>query len=250
VNCTTAIRVASYTSKIRNKKPFTFLFDIYSGGEICEILGGFILLTELFERIFRDGKPHPSFGKAHILIVLLHIASNEPIGRYKLSKELAISDSSVRTIIKYLKEIGLVNAIPKQGHVLSSEGRQFIKEIKKELIEIRTDLSLKELTMGTFDTICQLRNAALKVKTGVELRDEAIKVGADGATTIIFEKNTLFIPPKPIEDLRKSNKDIHNMLTSNFDIQEGDVFIVGTASDRKKATEAAIASVLTLLLPE
>jgi len=209
-------------------------------GRFARILGGFILLTELFERIFRDGKPHPSFGKAHILIVLLHIAS----------KELAISDSSVRTIIKYLKEIGLVKAIPKQGHVLSSEGRKFVKEIKKEFIEIRTDLSLKALTIGKFDTICQLRNAALKVKTGVELRDEAIKVGADGATTIIFETNTLFIPPKPIEDLKESNEDLYNMLTSNFDLQEGDVLIVGTASDRKKATEAAIASVLTLLLPD
>jgi len=219
-------------------------------GRFARILGGFILLTELFERIFRDGKPHPSFGKAHILIVLLHIASKEPIGRYKLSKELAISDSSVRTIIKYLKEIGLVKAIPKQGHVLSSEGRKFVKEIKKEFIEIRTDLSLKALTIGKFDTICQLRNAALKVKTGVELRDEAIKVGADGATTIIFETNTLFIPPKPIEDLKESNEDLYNMLTSNFDLQEGDVLIVGTASDRKKATEAAIASVLTLLLPD
>ena len=40
------------------------------------------------------------------------------------------------------------------------------------------------------------------------------------------------------------------MLISNFDLQDGDVLIVGTASDRKKATEAAIASVLTLLLPE
>nr|WP_287586501.1 DUF4443 domain-containing protein [Candidatus Borrarchaeum sp.] len=125
-----------------------------------------------------------------------------------------------------------------------------MQEIRKELIEIRTDLNLKALTIGKFDTICQLRNAALKVKTGVELRDEAIKVGADGATTIIFEKNTLFIPPKPIENLKTSNEDLYNKLTSNFDLQEGDVLIVGTASDRKKATEAAIASVLTLLLPE
>ena len=204
----------------------------------------------MFERIFRNGKPHPSFGKAHILIVLLYIASKEPIGRYKLSKELEISDSSVRTIIKHLKELGLIKALPKQGHVLSNEGKNLMQEIRKELIEIRTDLNLKALTIGKFDTICQLRNAALKVKTGVELRDEAIKVGADGATTIIFEKNTLFIPPKPIEDLKESNEDLYNMLTSNFDLQEGDVLIVGTASDRKKATEAAIASVLTLLLPD
>jgi len=218
-------------------------------GRFAKILGGFILLTELFERIFRDGKPHPSFGKAHILIIILYIALKEPIGRYKLSKELEISDSSVRTIIKYLKEIGLVKAIPKQGHVLSSEGRKLVEEIKKELIEIRTDLNLKELTIGKFDTICQLRNASLKVKTGVELRDEAIKVGAEGATTIIFEKNQLFIPPKPIENLKEANEDLYNILTSNFDLQEGDVLIVGTASDRKKATEAAIASVLTLLLP-
>ncbi|MHA2061750.1 MAG: DUF4443 domain-containing protein, partial [Candidatus Sifarchaeia archaeon] len=218
-------------------------------GRFAKILGGFILLTELFERIFRDGKPHPSFGKAHILIILLHITPKEPIGRYKLSKELEISDSSVRTIIKYLKEIGLVKAIPKQGHVLSSEGMKLVEKIKKELIKIRTDLDLKELTIGKFDTICHLRNASLKVRTGVELRDEAIKVGADGATTIIFEKNKLYIPPKPIEDLRKTNETFYNMLISNFDLQEGDVLIVGTASDRKKATEAAIASVLTLLLP-
>lgn len=213
------------------------------------IIGGFILLTKLFERIFREGKPHPSFGKAHILIVLLYIASKEPIGRYKLSKELEISDSSIRTIIKYLKELGLIKAIPKQGHVLSSDGRQLVKEIKKQLIEIRTDLNLKELTIGKFDVICQLRNAASKVKSGVKQRDEAIKVGADGATTIVFDKNQLFIPPKPIRDLRETNEEIYYMLTSHFSLQDGDVLIVGTAYDRTKAMEATIASALTLLLP-
>ena len=88
------------------------------------------------------------------------------------------------------------------------------------------------------------------MKSGIQLRDEAIKVGADGATTIIFEKNMLFIPPKPIEDLRVTNKEIYNTLISNFSLQEGDVLIVGTASDRKKAMEATIASALTLLITE
>jgi len=218
-------------------------------GRFASIFGGVILLTKLFERIFREGKPHPSFGKAHILIVLLYIASKEPIGRYKLSKELELSDSSIRTIIKYFKELGLIKAIPKQGHVLSSEGKKLVKEIKKKLIDIRTDLDLKELTIGKFDAVCQLRNVASKVKDGVTQRDEAIKVGADGATTIIFEKNQLFIPPKPIEDLREINEEIHGTLTSHFRLQDGDVLIVGTASDRKKAMEATIASALTLLLP-
>lgn len=100
-----------------------------------------------------------------------------------------------------------------------------------------------------FDAVCQLRNVASKVKDGVKQRDEAIKVGAEGATTIIFEKNQLFIPPKPIEDLRKTNEAIYRMLTSHFNLQDGDVLIVGTASDPKKAMEATIASALTLLLP-
>ncbi|MCK5587469.1 MAG: DUF4443 domain-containing protein [Candidatus Lokiarchaeota archaeon] len=219
-------------------------------GSFARKIGGFILLTKLFEMIFREGKPHPSFGKAHILIILLYIASKEPIGRYKLSKELEISDSSIRTILKYLREIGLVKAIPKQGQVLSSEGRKLVKEIKKELVEIRTDLNLKELTIGKFDVICQLRNATSKVKTGVKQRDAAIKVGAEGATTIIFEKNKLFIPPETIEDLRETNEEIYSMLTSHFNLQDGDVLIVGTASDRKKAMEATIASALTLLHPK
>ncbi|MFX1520606.1 MAG: DUF4443 domain-containing protein [Promethearchaeota archaeon] len=217
---------------------------------MTKIIGGFILLTRLFERIFKEGKPSPSFGKAHILIVLLHIASNEPIGRYRLSKELEISDSSIRTIIKYLKELKLIKAIPKQGHVLNNEGRKLVKEIKKKLIEIRTDLNLKELTIGKFDVICQLRNAASKVKSGVKQRDEAIKVGANGATTIIFEKKQLFIPPKPIRDLRETNEEIYDMLTSHLNLHEGDVLIVGTASNRAKAMEATIASALTLFLSE
>jgi predicted transcriptional regulator len=211
------------------------------------------LLTQLFERIFREGKPHPSFGKAHILIVLLHIASNEPIGRYRIAKEsgIEISDSSVRTIIKYLKELGLVKAIPKQGHVLSSKGREFLNLLEQQIIAIRTDLSLKELTLGNFDAICHLRNMASKVTDGVTQRDEAIKVGAEGATTILFEKNQLFIPPKSRGDLRDTNEEIYKMLTAHFKLKDGDVLIVGTAnSDRKSAMEAAIASALTLILED
>jgi predicted transcriptional regulator len=179
----------------------------------------------------------------------LYIASKEPIGRYRLSKELEISDSSVRTIIKYFKELGLVKAIPKQGHVLSSKGREFVREIKKKIIAIKTDLSLKELTLGNFDVICHLRNMASKVTDGLMLRDEAIKVGAEGATTILFEEDQLFIPPRSMGDLRDTNEEIYKMLTSQFELEDGDALIVGTAnSDRKSAMEAAIASALTLIL--
>jgi len=99
------------------------------------------------------------------------------------------------------------------------------------------------LTVGDVDVATVVKGVSDLVDKGIEQRDEAIKVGADGATVLVFEDGELVLP----EDLGGVEEEVVSELLDNFELSEGDVVIIGTGDsvlDAERGAWAAADSIM------
>lgn len=79
------------------------------------------------------------------------------------------------------------------------------------------------------------------IRSGIEQRDAAIKMGASGATTLLFKENK-FLIPRIDYDALKDNHLLSEQLIENLHPQDGDVLIIGSDNRSKKKAEFAAKS--------
>ena len=180
--------------------------------------------------------PLPRFSKIHVQMALDLISKHERIGRKQITSELGIGEGSVRTILDDLKERGLITS-SRGGHTLTASGKSFLSK-PSEFVRV----DVVDLTVGKVNVAIIARGAASKVKRGIEQRDEAIKVGADGATVLVFKDGKLRFQDSFIEVGKEASRE----LTKALKPRDGDVVIIGTASDVRTAEAGARAAVRTL----
>ena len=186
----------------------------------------------------------PYFMEAHVVKALSVIDNQGPVGRSKLAETLGLGEGSMRTLIRHLDKEGLVE-ISREGIVLTSSGASLVSNMKSSLSQ-PIEISKGSLTVGRFNMAVLVRGAADAIRTGLEQRDAAIKVGALGATTLISSKGRLTMPL--VEgDVFRGAPNIRETLVSQLKPQEKDVIVVGSASDRLTAEFGAIAAALETL---
>lgn len=185
-----------------------------------------------------DMGPKPLFDELEIFRTLKLVGENEPVGRKKLARKLDLGEGSMRTILARLKDENYVSSTA-QGHVLTEKGRQELEKRSREILEI----SVEDLTVGDVDVAVLVEDASEKVDTGIEQRDEAIKAGAEGATTLIYRDDRL-----RLSDSETSVEEgIESKLLESFHLSEGDLIIIGTANNREDAERGALAAAESLL---
>jgi hypothetical protein len=82
----------------------------------------------------------------------------------------------------------------------------------------------------------------------MEQRDEAIKIGRGGVTTLIVEKGTLMMPGFGSDvDMNKQYPADSEQIIKIFNPEEGDVIIIGSENSSQAAEEAAWVAASTLL---
>jgi len=180
--------------------------------------------------------PLPRFAEAHVRRSLELIAKHKAIGRKRLAEELGVGEGSVRTILSQLKRQGLIRSSG-GGHELTSKGRRELGRAGKFV-----EVDAGDLTVGEVDIATLIKGAASKVKRGIEQRDEAIKAGAEGATVLIFRNGRLRFP----DGFFKIANETAERLMASLEPEDGDVIIIGTASDAVKAEAGARAAARTL----
>lgn len=79
----------------------------------------------------------------------------------------------------------------------------------------------------------------------MEQRDRAMIAGADGATTVLVKNGKLQIPGGI--DLEGIYPDTASTLSKLFDLENGDIIIIGTASEYELAEEGAVTAALDLI---
>jgi len=179
-----------------------------------------------------------SYSIAHVVKVLF-LLSEKPMGRHQLMKEIGLGEATVKTLIKRLKNNNLIKKSTK-GNVLTKKGTLLVNKILKN-ISRPVEIAIKKYTVGKYNFAILVKNSSNRVRSGIEQRDEAIKIGADGATTLVCKNKRLIFPgcDRKVVDLEK-------ILRKNFKIENEDVIVIGSGSTKKKAEEASIIIALSL----
>jgi len=203
-------------------------------------------ILEIVERVRGKIAPgrSPLFTEAHVVKALEEISSQKGVGRLKLSKELQLGEGAARTLVKHLKNEGLIE-ISKSGILLSEHGRRMFSSLRAVISE-QIEVPSSPLTVGLFNVAVLIRGRADAVKYGLEQRDAAVMAGAKGATTLIFSKNKLTMP-RAEEDVFKGNVTIRNLLLSKLNPKQGDVIIIGSADEEIRAEFGTKMAALQLL---
>jgi predicted transcriptional regulator len=185
----------------------------------------------------------PYFIEAHIVKALM-IISRKPVGRASLAKALGLGEGSIRTLIKHLERAGIIET-SHEGIVLTRSGQKLVYSIKSRISEI-IDIPKSALTVGASNVAVLVKGVADSVKSGLEQRDAAIKVGAQGATTLIFSNERLAMPLTN-EDVFKELPKVRDTIISKLTPKEDDIVIIGSAGDKLTAQLGAIAAALETL---
>lgn len=200
---------------------------------------------EILEKITREKAPGPSptFSVFHMLRAI-ELIGKKAIGRSKLAKELGVGEGAMRTMIKRLKDAGLVT-ISKLGCVLTSKGLKLWNEYNT-VLRRKVEIGKIELTLADYNFAILVKNRGHKVKSGMEQRDAAIMVGAKGATTVMFKGKRLIIPSVS-DDVAKNFPKAANQMVRLLQPEENDVIVVGSADSLVRAEYGALAAAWTLV---
>ena len=127
-----------------------------------------------------------SFELVHIFKVFQLLNKNEHVSRSLLCKELSLGEGSVKTLIKHLKMQGLIHST-NHGTILTEKGK-ILSSALVQSIPAETDMPQCSIALGKFNYAVLLKQAGFAIKSGIEQRDAAIKVGALGATTLFVQR--------------------------------------------------------------
>jgi hypothetical protein len=185
----------------------------------------------------------PSFDEAHVLEALEDINGLGTVGRLRLSKDLDLGEGETRTLVKHLKNEGLID-ISKSGISLSEAGKKLLSSLRTILSE-QVVVPSTPLTVERFNFAVRVAGMKNSVKYGLEQRDAAMMAGAKGATTLVFTKSGLALPGTG-EDVSKSGSAVIAAL-SKLNLREGDVVIIGSGDEKIKAELGAKTAALELL---
>ncbi len=199
-------------------------------------------LTKLLNTDARQGPP-TQFHPWHLLAAFYTFCqSTSPIGRYKLGSDLGLGGGSIRSLIRFLRDRGLIEPVSRQGHRLSPEGKRHCEKLNQMLIKLM-ELPQSSYTIDTSNFGCHLHQMAHHITNGVEQRDAAIQAGATGATTLIqtSDPNQLIMPTS--YEVKK--QDVYQLIET-FDLQEGDIIIIGSGATLISAKLGAFAATITV----
>jgi len=182
----------------------------------------------------------PSFELYHVIKLFLLLDLKEPIGRNLLSKELGLGITSIRTLIKRLRQYRLIDVDIVGGCFLTEKGREIVSKIKKNINKIAdistiidNDLKICNYAFAAILTKFRLRAESIGI---ANIRDMAIRNGAKAALVIFIKNSKAYLPPDESinEERYKSLYRIKNFL----DAGEDDVIIVTFSDDRIIAEKA------------
>jgi predicted transcriptional regulator len=189
-----------------------------------------------------------SFDMAHIFKALQIIEDRGHASRTLLCQELNLGEGAVRTLIKHLKMKELIET-SNAGTKMSEEGKRFFAEILSCLPK-GCSLPKCSIALGKYNYVVLLKQHSFAVKSGIEQRDASIKMGALGATTLLFSKGRFVMPTTNIMfDPLKKELSIYKLLIKKLEPVEGDVIIIGSDDINRQTAELAAknAALLTLI---
>jgi predicted transcriptional regulator len=187
-----------------------------------------------------------SFNMVHVFKALQLIKSRGHISRDLLSKELGLGEGSIRTLMRHLQMNNMIKAT-NAGTTMTQKGKALLLEL---LSSIPTEMNLPKcsIALGKFNYVVLLKQHSHAIKSGVEQRDAAIKIGAKGATTLLYKQNKFVMPSSINYDSLQKEPKISKLLIRMLNPEEGDAIIIGSDDMHKKRSEFAAKSAALLTI--
>ena len=189
-----------------------------------------------------------SFDVAHILKALQLIEKRGHVSRELLSRELALGEGVIKTLIKHLKMQNMIYTA-NSGTKMTEKGRSIFSHIISS-ITAEANIPKCSVALGKFNYAVLLKQFNFAIKSGVEQRDAAIKMGAKGATTLLY-KDRGFVMPSidgTFNPLQKEPEICKLLINRLQPIEEGDVIIIGSDDITKRSAELAAKSAALLTI--
>ena len=141
---------------------------------------------------------------------------------------------------------GLIEST-KSGTRMTQKGKTISLQLFSS-IPVETSIPKCSVALGEFNYVVLLKQFGFAIKSGIEQRDAAIKMGALGATTLLFKDDKFVIPGTNYNSLRKESH-IAGLLTEKLNPEIGDVIIIGSATEDERTAELAAknAALLTIM---
>ncbi len=204
-----------------------------------------MVLEKLGEVLTSNYKgPKAGFTQAHVLKAVLVLGHLKSVGRYRLGLILDLGQGEVRTLIRRLKETGLV-VIQTSGCSLTKVGQKEYLKINR-LLPWSFAVNGRSLGMGESCWVVDVRGRSDRIKKGIEQRDAAVKAGAKGALTAVFSSGRFRVPPDNTDTEQLQPSELWATVRSS-EVLEGDVLIICGADEQLSAEYGALSAALTIL---
>ena len=187
-----------------------------------------------------------SFDMVHVFKTLQLIQENGHVSREKLCEDLGLGEGTIKTLVRHLKMQNLIEST-NAGTKMTKKGRSFFSEL---LSSIPSEISLSKcaITLGKFNYAVLVKQMSSMIKDGIVQRDAAIRMGASGATTLLFKDNKFLFPQTDFDSLKDEHQ-LSEQMIKNLHPQDGDVIIIGSDDySRMKAEFAAKSAALITIM--
>lgn len=187
-----------------------------------------------------------SFDMVHVFKTLQLIQENGHVSREKLCEDLGLGEGIIKTLVRHLKMQNLIEST-NAGTKMTKKGRSFFSEL---LSSIPAEISLSKcaITLGKFNYAVLVKQMSSMIKDGIAQRDAAIRMGASGATTLLFKDNKFLIPQTDFDSLKDEHQ-LSEQMIKYLHPQDGDVIIIGSDNySRMKAEFAAKSAALVTIM--
>jgi Mn-dependent DtxR family transcriptional regulator len=180
-----------------------------------------------------------SFDMVHVFKTLQLIQENGHVSREKLCEDLGLGEGTIKTLVRHLKMQNLIEST-NAGTTMTKKGNSFFSEL---LSSIPSEISLSKcaITLGKFNYAVLVKQMSSIIKDGIAQRDAAIRMGASGATTLLFKDNKFLIPQTEFDSLKDEHQ-LSEQMIKNLHPQDGDVIIIGSDNYSKMKAEFAAKS--------
>ena len=186
-----------------------------------------------------------SFDMVHVFKALQLMENRGHVSRDLLCQELVLGEGTIKTLLKHLKMHGMIKST-NAGTKMTSKAITIFSELLSHIPE-EMNLPKCSIALGKFNYGVLLKQFSFAIKSGVEQRDSAIKMGALGATTMLF-KDGKFVMPDTNYDSLKKEPYIYSLLIEKLKPEDKDIIIIGSDDISEKTAELAAKSAALLTI--
>ena len=174
----------------------------------------------------------------------MSVGDNGTVGRLALARYVGLGDGAVRTVLKKIRDAGYLR-VSASGCMLTKQGRQLYSRVRARLAGT-ISLEGSPLTIGSQQAAILVRKGGPSVRSGIEQRDAAIKLGALGATTLVIHGSKFGMPGGPSDCEKEYPSPVWKRLRSELSPEEGDALVLCGSDSQTRSRLGSVAAALTL----